>query len=528
MQIKISNVKIPVEQKVDLKTRVAKEYGIALKDISDFRILRQSIDARKKDRVFYLYQVFIDLTDTYDSKYKHLLKKENISTHKPRKAIDYPVWKENYSPIIVGFGPAGMFASLYLARCHARPIVIERGSCIEQRKKEVAEFLATRKLNENSNIQFGEGGAGTFSDGKLSTNISDEYIQYILDEFCAHGATEDVRYAANPHVGTDYLEIVVRNIREEIISLGGKFHFNTRFTHFEPMPLKGTGSSVTIHCEPELTLTTQHLLLCLGHSARDTIRKMYEQGLDMEAKPFSMGVRIEHLQRKIDKMQYGNSARYLPAASYRGVVHLEKRSVYTFCMCPGGTVMASTSEKESIVTNGMSEKKRDKANANSALLVGINPEDYYVNSPLDGLAYQEKYEKLSFQVAGDYRAPANLVGEFLQKKTATTHRSIFPSYPHGVIYCDFNECLPAYVVNALREAIPQFDRKMKGFNDPDAVMTGIESRSSSPVRILRNEQRQSNIQGIYPVGEGAGYAGGIVSAALDGLKTAMEITSAMP
>lgn len=513
MKIKISNIKIPVEQNVDLKSRVAKEYQIAMDDIVDFKILRQSIDARKKDHVFYLYQIYLHLKNENED----LLKFDNVSLFKPKKEMRYAEWHFAHRPVVVGFGPAGMFAALYLARCHARPIILERGGSIEQRKKDVADFLTDKKLNENSNIQFGEGGAGTFSDGKLSTNVNDEFIQFILDEFYQHGATEDVCYSANPHVGTDYLEKVVRNIREEIISLGGEFHFNCRFTDFSK-------DEHIIHViGDDIQLQTEHLLLCLGHSARDTIRHLYAKGLKIEPKAFSIGVRIEHLQSKINQMQYGKSARFLPAASYRGVVHLAKRSVYTFCMCPGGTVMASTSEKGSIVTNGMSEKKRDKANANSALLVGINPEDFFVDNPLDGLEFQEKYEKKAFEIAGDYRAPANLVGEFLRKKVATQARSVKPSYPHGVVFCDLERCLPTYVTQSLREALPLLDRKMHGFNDPDAVMTGIESRSSSPVRILRDEDRQCNIKGIYPVGEGAGYAGGIVSAALDGLKTAMEI-----
>lgn len=514
MKIKISNIKIPVEQKVDLKSRVGKDYKIAMENIVDFKILRQSIDARKKDHVFYLYQIYLHLKNENDD----LLKCDNVSLFKPKKEMRYDEWRFPHRPVVVGFGPAGMFAALYLARCHARPVIIERGGTIEQRKKDVADFLTNKKLDENSNIQFGEGGAGTFSDGKLSTNVNDEFIQFILDEFYKHGATEDVCYSANPHVGTDYLEKVVRNIREEIIDLGGEFHFNTRFTEFEK-----EDNIIHISCHNGLKTSTQHLLLCLGHSARDTIRYLYGKGLKMEPKAFSMGVRIEHLQSKINKMQYGKSASFLPAASYRSVVHLAKRSVYTFCMCPGGTVMASASEKESIVTNGMSEKKRDKANANSALLVGINTEDFFIDNPLDGLNFQEEYEKKAFEIGRDYRAPANLVGEFLKKKVARQARSVVPSYPHGVVFCELEHCLPSYVTQSLREAIPLLDKKMHGFNDPDAVMTGIESRSSSPVRILRNDNRQSNIKGIFPVGEGAGYAGGIVSAALDGLKTAMEI-----
>ena len=281
-----------------------------------------------------------------------------------------------------------------------------------------------------------------------------------------------------------------------------------------------------VECSNNLIFNTNHLLLCIGHSARDTIRHLYGKGVAMEAKAFSIGVRVEHRQRAINQMQYGRFAQYLPAASYKAAVHLpDGRGVYTFCMCPGGTVMASASEVGAIVTNGMSEKSRSGNNANSALLVGVEPTDFYKDSPLDGLSFQEKYERLAFEVSRDYRAPANLMKEFLQGKVAASVRSVKPSYPHGLCFCDFNRCLPDYVVRSLRGAIPLIDRRLKGFNDPDAVLTGVETRSSSPVRILRNEQRESNVAGIYPVGEGAGYAGGITSAAIDGLRTAMAIVS---
>ena len=515
MKIKISNIRIPIEQSTDLKKWVCKNYHIVNQDIQDFRIIRQAIDARKKNRVMYDYQVLLTLPDGYGK----LLQYNEISEPKPDAVIDYPTWTEKFRPVVVGFGPSGMFAALYLARCRARPIVIERGERIEERQQSVSNFLKNKMLNPNSNVQFGEGGAGTFSDGKLNTNVHSEYNHFVLQEFFKQGASEDVTYMQNPHVGTDYLAKVVRNIRMEIELLGGEFYFNTQFQSFEKQE-----DTLQITVSGNLHFTTKHLLLGLGHSARDTIRHLYSKGLPMEPKGFSMGVRIEHLQRKINAMQYGTAAKILPAASYKGVIHLKERGVYTFCMCPGGTVMASANEPNTIVTNGMSERARNKENANSALLVSVTPEDFMQNSVLDGLAYQEKYERLAFEIGGDYRAPGNLVKEFLEGKVANTHRSVVPSYPHGIVYCDFARCLPKYVVDSLREALPLMDRKLRGFADPDAVMTGIETRSSSPVRILRGDDRQCVVRGIYPIGEGAGYAGGIMSAAIDGLKTAIAIT----
>lgn len=514
MEIKIVNVRIPVSQKCDLRSWVCRKYRIDNADVEEFKILRQAVDARKRNNVVYDYQFYLRLKrDVAD-----LLNVPEISRFEKRPPVIYPRWNFPAPPVIVGFGPAGMFAALYLARCGANPIVVERGSCIEQRKKDVEKFLQTKELDENSNIQFGEGGAGAFSDGKLTTNVNNEWVSFIFEEFYKHGAAEDVTYMSQPHVGTDYLEKVVKNIREEIITLGGTFHFNTCFTDFERK-----NGDLWVKCNQDKSFVTQHLLLCLGHSARDTIQMLYDKGVEMEAKSFSMGVRIEHLQAKINKAQYGDAAKFLPAASYKGVVHLKERSVYTFCMCPGGTVMASASEKNTILTNGMSRKSRAEKNANSAFLVNVTPEDFYKNSPLDGMEYQAKYERAAFEASRDYRAPANLVGEFLQGKVAAKARTVKPSYPHGVHFCDFSHSLPQYVVDSLREAIPLMDRKLRGFADPDAVLTGVETRSSSPVRILRGKNRQCNLPGIYPVGEGAGYAGGITSAALDGLKTAFAL-----
>ena len=513
----ISNFRVSVTMPVEsLKPMVLKKFHIREDEVELFRILRSSVDARKKNDVVYDYRVRLVLKSTRPD----LCGNPDITPYTPPAPMEYKEWRFPESPVIVGFGPAGMFAALYLARCGAKPIIVERGSQVEQRREDVDTFLKTRVLNPDSNIQFGEGGAGTFSDGKLTTNLHNEWIGFVLEEFYKHGATEDVTYAANPHVGTDYLETVVRNIREEIISLGGTFHFNTCFLHYA----KNKQGILKVECSNNLFFNTKHLLLCIGHSARDTIRYLYASGVAMEAKAFSIGVRVEHLQRKINRMQYGSFAPYLPPASYKAAVHLpDGRGVYTFCMCPGGTVMASASEDGTIVTNGMSTKNRDGENANSALLVGIEPTDFYKNGALDGLDFQEQFERKAFEVARDYRAPANLMKEFLQGKVATVLRSVRPSYPHGIYFTDFGRCLPDYVVCSLRKAIPLIEKRLKGFNDADAVLTGIETRSSSPVRMLRNEQRESSVSGIYPVGEGAGYAGGITSAAIDGLRTAMAI-----
>ena len=421
-----------------------------------------------------------------------------------------------------------MFSALYLARCNANPIIIERGSKIEERKKDVDSFLKKKILNNNSNVQFGEGGAGAFSDGKLTTNLKNPLIKFILNEFYLHGAKEDVIYDSRPHVGTDYLEKIVKNIRLEIESLGGTFYFNHQFVDFKEIDDAIKIDVMDIKNEKIINFDTNYLLLGLGHSAKDTIRMLYNNhNVKMEQKAFSMGVRIEHPKELIDKAQYGKYYKALPSAYYNLAYHVNDRGVYTFCMCPGGYVLASQSDENTIVVNGMSNNDRNNINSNSALLVDVKPSDYDKGNVLDGIDYQEKYEHLAYELSNDYRAPANLVKEFLNDEIATSLRSVNTSYPHGLNLTDLSKCLPDFVIKNLKEGIINFDKKLKGFNYPDAILIGIESRSSSPVRILRDESRNSNIKYIYPIGEGAGYAGGITSAALDGLNTAIKIVEGM-
>ena len=514
MKYEVINFKVDPFDKRDLYNIIK-----AKLKINDFKykIIQKSIDARDKNNIILVYKLLIETEEKLFGKNINIYNNKEIE-------LKYPKWNKKYSPVIVGFGPAGMFSALYLARCGANPIIIERGSKIEERKEEVKEFLNNKILNKNSNIQFGEGGAGTFSDGKLTTNLKDPLIKFILNEFYLHGAKEDVIYDSKPHVGTDYLEKIVKNIRIEIESLGGKIYFNHLFKGFEESNNKLNVNILNLKTNEYVNFDTNHLLLGLGHSAKDTIRDLYNKyNLNMEQKSFSMGVRIEHKRESINEAQYGKYKDVLPNAYYNLACHFGSRGVYTFCMCPGGYVLASQSDENTIVTNGMSNNSRDNENSNSAVLVDVKPSDYDKGSPLDGIDYQEKYEKLAFSLSKDYRAPSNLLKEFLNNEIATSERSIKTSYPHGLYFCDLNRCLPDYVISNLKLGINEFDKKLKGFKDPDAILIGIESRSSSPVRILRDENRESNIKYIYPIGEGAGYAGGITSAALDGLKTAIKI-----
>lgn len=496
---------------IEVFRRAIKTYGISESKVKRWRIFKKSIDARNKADVHFVYTIDID---TDDSKIvSRLTKVDEISFPKITNRR-----KSKYRPIIVGAGPAGLFAALILAQNGVKPIVLEQGKTVDERLKDIEEFKSTGNLNVLSNVQFGEGGAGTFSDGKLNTGISSPFCRKVLEEFVNFGAPEQILYLSKPHLGTDNLINIIRNMRNEILRLGGEFYFNEKVTDFE---FKENKLKAVI-CSKRIETDT--VVLAIGHSSRDTFEKLYNLGFNMEAKAFSVGARVEHKQALINESQYGNQTKLkLPAAEYRLVYHGKDRSLYTFCMCPGGVVVASSSEENTIVTNGMSYFARDGENANSALLVGVNPEDFEGESPLRGMYFQKQLEEKAFSVGkGGYRAPAQNVVDFLERKCTTNFEDIEPTYLPGVQMVDLHEVLPKFVTDTMEEGIKYFDTKIKGFAS-SGVLTGVETRSSSPVRILRDDSLQSNIRGVYPCGEGAGYAGGIMSAAVDGIKCAIKI-----
>jgi len=436
--------------------------------------------------------------------------------------------KKFLRPVVIGSGPAGMFAGVILAQAGMKPIILERGKPVPERQKDVEMFWKLGKLNKNSNVQFGEGGAGTFSDGKLMSGIKkDIYTDKVLKEFVEAGAPEEILYLAKPHIGTDNLAIVVQNIRKKIESLGGEYRFESRFTNFEAKDDKISAIQFIKEENETNTLSCDDVILALGHSSRDTFEMLYEKGVNIEQKAFSVGARIEHKQEMINRSQYGKFAAHkaLGAADYKLFCHLGNgRGAYTFCMCPGGEVVAAASEEGGVVTNGMSEFARDKENANAALLVGVEKEDFGSKHPLAGMYFQRKIEERAFELGGkSYKAPAQLVGDFLQGKSSDKKGSVNPTYSCGVIFSDISTIYPKYITETMRAAIKDFDRKLKGFACSDAVITAAETRSSSPIRIIRDENFESSVKGLYPCGEGAGYAGGIMSAAVDGIKTALKI-----
>ncbi|MCI5790373.1 MAG: hypothetical protein MR239_00550 [Clostridiales bacterium] len=505
-----TSVNIPPEKGEDKETiRQAVANKLKVK-IDGLEILKKSLDARDKKKIFYAYTVAAETSQTDKA-----LKNGGTVYVRQRNYLSDIVADLRYEgsrPIVIGAGPCGLFAALTLAETGAKPIILERGDRVEERKKKVALFNTDLILDTESNIQFGEGGAGTFSDGKLNTGINSVYVPAVLKEFVDNGAPEDILYLNKPHVGTDKLETVIKSLRETIISKGGEFYFNTKASDFIFADGKIGGVRTT-----KGDFYGDRVYLCIGHSARDTFYTLYGKGVVMAPKVFSMGVRIEHLQEDIDVSQYGRKREVLPPADYKTAVRLsDGNSLYSFCMCPGGTVVNASSEEKRICVNGMSNYARDGINANSALLINVSEREYGEGT-LAGIELQRKLESAAYAATGSYKVPVQTFGGFMTGKTLDLGR-IKPSVATGYLLTDLNSFLPDFIKNGLKEGIPLIARRIKNFDDEDAVLSGVEARSSSPVRIIRDDRCESSIKGLYPLGEGAGYAGGITSAAADGIR----------
>lgn len=579
--IEASNISMALEEgapgnRDGLVAAAARALSVEPDDISEVVLIKRSVDARKRKDIHFVVTLGVALDDasleqkilTGEARYPFGTK---VKAHVPSEPLQAPDLSESYPasyrlantrPVVVGFGPAGMFAALYLAEAGLRPVVIERGGSIEERMEVVERFDNGGPLDTTTNIQFGEGGAGTFSDGKLTTGTKSPLVRHVLQAFVDAGAPPEILWEAKPHIGTDKLVDVVRAIRARIEKLGGEVRFHTKLTGLSveggvlssalvettkpnPVPAPEIPEEHRVpgyNGSRSMRIPARYLILACGHSARDTFEMLKDTGFNLEQKPFSMGVRIEHLQSVVNKAQYGPAAKNpaLPVADYKLVEHLKNgRSAYTFCMCPGGTVVCAASEEDGVVVNGMSRFARDGKNANSALLVGVSPDDFPSDDPLAGVELQRQVERAAQRIVAKaggskFQAPAQTVGDFLAGTSGNPSATVEPSYARGVAWCDLHDCLPKFVSKTIEQALAPLGRKLRGFDDPDAVMTGVETRSSSPVRIVRDGadltaylsetgEDESFSTNVYPCGEGAGYAGGIMSAAVDGLRCAMAL-----
>ncbi len=530
--IRLTEIKLPLDhEEHEIQDAIEAKLGITADQVISFNIFKRGYDARKKTKILLIYTLDVAV-ENEEALLEEFVSDPHVKVT-PDMAYKFVAQApENLTerPVVIGFGPCGLFSALILAQSGFKPIVVERGKEVRERTKDTFGFWRKRTLNTESNVQFGEGGAGTFSDGKLYSQVKDpkHYGRKVIEEFVAAGAPEEILYVSKPHIGTFKLVTMIEKMRSKIIELGGEIRFSTRVDdiHMEDGQITG----LTLSNGEEIK--SRHVILAVGHSARDTFEMLHERGVYMEAKPFSVGFRIEHKQSMIDEARFGPNAGnpILGAADYKLVHHCKNgRTVYSFCMCPGGTVVAATSEEGRVVTNGMSQYSRAERNANSAIVVGIDPERDYPGDPLAGIRFQRELETGAYVLGGEnYDAPAQKIGDFLKGRDPSELGDVQPSFTPGIHLTDISKALPDFAIEAIREAIPAFDKKIKGFASADGLLTGVETRTSSPVCIKRGKDYQSiNLKGFFPAGEGAGYAGGILSAGIDGIKAAEALALSM-